>query len=79
MLLYIELVFALTLLTAGVFLQVLSAIVPLDWLEYGWRDELPGFVAASVAVFAVYRRWDWRIRLLLFGICIMIRNAFLLG
>ncbi|MEM7313992.1 MAG: bifunctional serine/threonine protein kinase/MFS transporter, partial [Planctomycetota bacterium] len=79
--LYIELVFALVYLLFGVFFQVLVAIEPrtAEWVDPRWQTQVPGFLLAGLAIFAVYRRWDWRIRLLLFALCVAVRNAFLMG
>ena len=80
-LLYIEFVFALVFLMIALFLQFLVALSPraADWVDPRWYAHLPGFAVGAVAVYAVFHRWDWRIRLALFMACVTIRNAMLSG
>ena len=80
-LLYLELVFALVYLLFGIFFQTLVAIEPraAEWVDPRWQVQVPGFLIAGLAIYAVFRRWDWRVRLSLFVLCVGVRNAFLMG
>ena len=67
LLLYSELMLMLTLLAVLAYLAVAWSVGAITWLEFHW-GQLPGLLVLSVAALAAYRRWDWRVRLLLFPI-----------
>ena len=83
-LLYIELMFAIFVLVVSsvVFLLIVMAggeifsDMSFKESDFTWRSWVPGLSAGCVAVYAVYNRWDWRLRLGLFVLAIAIRNAF---
>jgi hypothetical protein len=81
--LYVELMFVLTVLVFGAVFQLFlvfaggQAFTGMNFEHtYSWKSWVPGLFVGCVALYSVYKRWDWRLRLILFMVAVAARNAF---